>query len=176
MIIPELKVGIVDGTAPHVLEPKAPGAIEEYVNLGAGWDARKLAQHRDEIVQLNEKIERCYQSAYNAFAAALRIHDEWERFYIENMNFAKANELKDECIETFFAERKLDKKAVVRHRYLGAATPNGAIDFIPNLTADVPKRYFLKGRPGSGKIDFAQTNRSERGITRIGCRSLPLRI
>ena len=31
IIIPALKIGLVDGTAPHVIEPKAPGAIEEYV-------------------------------------------------------------------------------------------------------------------------------------------------
>ena len=39
----------------------------------------------------------------------------------------------------------------MRHRFLGAATPNGAVDFIPNLSEDIPKRYFMKGRPGSGK-------------------------
>ncbi|WP_430871687.1 hypothetical protein, partial [Escherichia coli] len=37
VLIPKLNAGIVDGTAPHVIEPKAPGAVEEYVNLGEAW-------------------------------------------------------------------------------------------------------------------------------------------
>ena len=45
----------------------------------------------------------------------------------------------------------MNKPSKVQHRFLGAATPVGAVDFVPNLTEDVPKRYFIKGRPGSGK-------------------------
>jgi hypothetical protein len=43
VIIPFCKVGIVDGTAPHVIEPKVLGGIEEYVNLGAARDSQKLS-------------------------------------------------------------------------------------------------------------------------------------
>ncbi len=39
----------------------------------------------------------------------------------------------------------------MKHRFLGAATPKGAVDFVPNLTEGLPHRYFIKGRPGSGK-------------------------
>jgi hypothetical protein len=151
VIIPDLKLGIVDGTAPHVIEPKAPGLIEEYVNLGVGWDSQKLAQHKKEILELNEQISQAFQSAYSVFAEALKIHDEWEKIYIENMDFIKADELRDSLIETFFSNVSLNKKADVRHRFLGAATPKGPVDFIQNLTEDISKRYFIKGRPGSGK-------------------------
>ena len=53
VIIPQLKVGIVDGTAPHVIEPKTPGAVEEYINLGEAWDTRVLGQRRDDISDLS---------------------------------------------------------------------------------------------------------------------------
>ena len=46
VIFPTLKIGIVDGTEPHVIEPKAPGAIEEYVNLGDAWDSLQLSLKR----------------------------------------------------------------------------------------------------------------------------------
>lgn len=48
-------------------------------------------------------------------------------------------------------ERTLDKSALVKHRFFGAATPNRPVDFIQNLTENIPKRYFIKGRPGTGK-------------------------
>lgn len=151
VIIPKLKVGIVDGTAPHVIEPKAPGAIEEYINLGEAWDSARLQEHKEAILKLTDEISNAFNTAYSQFAEALRIHDEWEKFYIENMDFVKANELTNQLIERLFGDSGLDGEGKVIDRFLGAATPAGAVDFVPNLTETVGKRYFIKGRPGSGK-------------------------
>jgi hypothetical protein len=49
VIIRSLKVGIVDGTAPHVIEPKTPGAVEQYINLGEAWDAKALSVEKKNI-------------------------------------------------------------------------------------------------------------------------------
>ncbi|WP_026678868.1 PRK06851 family protein [Fictibacillus gelatini] len=151
VIIPALKVGIVDGTAPHVIEPKAPGAVEEYVNLGEAWDSEKLMKHKDKIHKCCGEISKSYENAYARFAEALSIHDEWEEIYINNIDFSKLNQLTEKLTDALFGKHKKSKVADRRHRFLGAATPKGAVDFIPNLTEDVKKRYFLKGRPGSGK-------------------------
>ncbi|MBT2687323.1 PRK06851 family protein [Bacillus sp. ISL-47] len=151
VIIPALKAGIVDGTAPHVIEPKAPGAVDEYINLGEAWDSRALAGKKEEITSLASQISCSFATAYETFAKALKIHDEWEKIYIENMNFQKADQLTKKLIQTFYGNMKLNKTPSVKHRYLGAATPTGAVDFVPNLTEDIQKRYFIKGRPGSGK-------------------------
>ncbi|MCH6268771.1 PRK06851 family protein [Neobacillus citreus] len=151
VIIPALKVGIVDGTAPHVIEPKAPGAVEEYINLGEAWDAKVLSAQKNTIKKLTNQISESFATAYATFKEALEIHDDWEKIYINSMNFQKADQLTKKLIETFFGKMRLSKQADVRHRFLGAATPKGAVDFVPNLTEDIQKRYFIKGRPGSGK-------------------------
>ena len=151
VVIRALGVGIVDGTAPHVIEPKAPGAVEQYVNLGEAWDASKLKESRSLIEEYAAKKSAAYEAAYSKFNKALKIHDEWERYFIHNMNFEKANNLTNWLIEEFFEGKTLDKKADVRHRFLGAATPVGARDFVPNLTEGLENRYYIKGRPGSGK-------------------------
>ncbi|MED0675935.1 PRK06851 family protein [Aneurinibacillus thermoaerophilus] len=151
VIIAGLKVGIVDGTAPRVIKSNAPGAVEEYVDIGTAWDVSYLRAHKVNIMQLNDAVGRAFQKAYDAFAQALRIHDEWERFYIENMNVVEANKVTDEVIERIIGEQVLPKAATVRRMFLGAATPEGPVDHIQNLTEDIAKRYFIKGRPGSGK-------------------------
>ncbi|MFF2447334.1 PRK06851 family protein [Neobacillus sp. NPDC058068] len=151
VLIPALKVGIVDGTAPHVIEPKAPGAVEEYINLGEAWNARALAVQKKPIQQLTDKNSQLFQKAYATFKEALEIHDDWEKIYINSMDFNKADQLTRKLIDTFFGKMKLNKVADVRHRFLGAATPKGAVDFVPNLTEEIQKRYFIKGRPGTGK-------------------------
>ncbi|TYR81838.1 hypothetical protein FZC66_08430 [Priestia megaterium] len=150
VIIPDLKVGIVDGTSPHVIEPKAPGAIEEYINLGAAWNSEQLALQTDNILHYVHEMNAAFQSAYLTFHKALLVHDEWEKIYIENMDYEKANELTEKLMQSFFS-KTLNKRSKIVHRFLGAATPKGAVDFVPNLTEDVEKRFFIKGRPGSGK-------------------------
>lgn len=151
VIFPALKMGIVDGTEPHVMEPKAPGAIEEYVNLGDAWKEQQLSADKEDIIRLMAERKAAYNQAYQVYAEALAIHDEWEEIYIANMDFGKLNALTEKLKTNFFGDIFLNKHADVRHRFLGAATPVGAIDYVLNLTEGIRKRYFLKGRPGSGK-------------------------
>lgn len=151
VIIPHLKVAVVDGTRPHVIEPKAPGAIEEYVNLGTAWNSEQLIQQKQTILPLNHEISSYFQMADRSFHEALFIHDDWEKIYIDHLNLTKANELTNHYIQSFFGSMTLNKEGKVKHRFLGAATPKGPVDFLPNLTEDIQKRYFIKGRPGSGK-------------------------
>src|SRR5690606_23422800 len=63
MILPELKVGIVDGTNPHVIEPKYPGVVDDYVNLGTAWDRSRLLTQKDEIIALSNQIKEGFQKA-----------------------------------------------------------------------------------------------------------------
>ncbi|ACD51958.1 hypothetical protein FDB55_03230 [Clostridium botulinum] len=151
VIIPKIKVAIVDGTAPHVIEPTAPGAIEEYVNLGVAWDTNKLKEHTKDILKIKKHISSCYTNAYKLFERALVIHDDWEKIYIENMDFKKANELTIEVIDKLVGNNNFNKAAVIKDRFLGGSTPKGAVNFVDNLTENVSNRYFIKGRPGSGK-------------------------
>ena len=44
-----------------------------------------------------------------------------------------------------------DKKGKSVHRFFGALTPDGSVNYIENLTEDISVRYFIKGRPGTGK-------------------------
>ncbi|MBM7602272.1 ABC-type lipoprotein export system ATPase subunit [Metabacillus crassostreae] len=151
VILTNEKIGVVDGTPPHIIEPKAPGVIEEYVNLGVAWNSQQLIKNKAEILKLNENIALKFEAAYETFAESLSAHDDIEDIYISNMDFTKANELTDKLISQFYGEAFLKKESKIKHRFLGAATPDGAVDFIQNLTEDIEKRYFIKGRAGSGK-------------------------
>ena len=167
VIVPKLGVGIVDGTAPHVIEPTAPGAIEEYVNLGVAWDTDKLATHTKEILDIQDNIKECYEKAYAEFAKGLKVHDEWEKIYIENMNFQKANQLTEEVISKLLGTINLNKTSSIKERFFGGSTPYGPMDFVENITENISKRYFIKGRPGSGKstmLKKIRENAKSRGL------------
>lgn len=151
VVIRSRSVAIVDGTAPHVIEPKAPGAVEEYVNLGVAWDVDKLAKNKDKIQALQKEISSCYPKAYECFGKGLKVHDAWEKIYISNMDFNKANVYTDEVIQNLLKNTKLDKSSTVMHRFFGGSTPKGALNYVDTLIDNIGNRYFIKGRPGSGK-------------------------
>lgn len=57
-------VGILDGTAPHVSEPRFPGAREEIINLGQFWNSALLQKQKKEIIALSERKSAEYKAAY----------------------------------------------------------------------------------------------------------------
>lgn len=69
IIIDEMKTGILDGTAPHMYEPKLVGACEQIVDLGAFWNQQKLSERRDEIANLMRQKSDAYRKTYSLLAA-----------------------------------------------------------------------------------------------------------
>ncbi|MED4584852.1 PRK06851 family protein [Brevibacillus choshinensis] len=151
VIFPEWKVAIMDSSYPRMTRPFAPGVTEIHVNLQTSLNVDQLSPYAAQISGWFEGIERKSQEAYEAFGEALRIHDEWEAPYIENLDRDKANLVTDELLGLLFSDEPLSKPANVRRMYLGAATPLGPVDHIMKLTDHLDKRYYIKGRPGSGK-------------------------
>lgn len=58
-------IGLVDGTAPHVYEPKNVGVVENIINLGECWDEEKLHKKKNEIDKINRSKSACYEYAYD---------------------------------------------------------------------------------------------------------------
>ena len=79
VIIPELSLSVADGTAPHVLEPKFPGAAENIINLGAFWNEKELFEKRDEIRALSLENSIFHRRASRFLAAAGPIEKENEK-------------------------------------------------------------------------------------------------
>ena len=76
IVIPQLKTALVDGTAPHVVEPRFPGAVECYVNLGDYYDHDALRQVKGEIISCMKGYKGCYQRAYRCLTAAAQIGED----------------------------------------------------------------------------------------------------
>lgn len=147
-IIPKARTGIIDDAVPDI---RSHIPVENLEVIVMNNDMKLQSANHDAIGQLTADISFKFQQAYETFAASLKAHDDIEDIYIANMDFTKANQLSADLIDLFYGEEKAGKPSDVKHRFLGAATPDGAVDFIQNLTEDIEKRYFIKGRAGSGK-------------------------
>jgi hypothetical protein len=152
IIIPQLKLGFVDGTSPHLVEPKYPGVRETLIDLGTFSNNRFLRAHKHELIKLIDERASKFKEAYHIFALAKKVHLEKEKLYVGSMNFAKANKITNQLIERIFTDQKKEEETPsIKKRFFGAATPKGAVNFIDNITENIQKRYIIKGRPGSGK-------------------------
>ena len=70
VVIKEMKTAILDGTAPHVFDPKYAGAKEIIVNLGEAWNLESLARDCAEIVSLTSGKSKMYRAAYRLLDGA----------------------------------------------------------------------------------------------------------
>lgn len=66
--VPDRGMAWVDGTSPHVIEPKLAGAQARYVNLGAFYDAGALEKDREEIGRLTAAYKAQYARAFRLLA------------------------------------------------------------------------------------------------------------
>ncbi len=63
VVIPELKIVVMDGTSPHTVDPKYAGAVENILNFGEFWDSEKLRLKTDEIIAVTNKNKALHKIA-----------------------------------------------------------------------------------------------------------------
>ncbi|MGL5314531.1 MAG: PRK06851 family protein [Peptostreptococcaceae bacterium] len=155
IVIKKLGVVMLDGTAPHIVDPKDPGAIDEIINLGEYWNVEGLEENRAEIVECGKSISESFQRAYKFLKAAEPIYYDIETKYRNCMDFGKVNLATAEFIEKIFAD--IESSEVLkneRHLFGTAITPVGHLDYADSILSEATKVYYLKGNIGTGKTTF----------------------
>lgn len=150
IFIHNIKVVIVNGIIPNLIEPKYPGAIERLLDFGNFWDIDYLRKERNKIKYYYDEIERAYKGFYMHLKNAKEIHDNWEKEYMLGMDFNKAIGITNNIINEFIT---LNQNSIGKayHRFPCAKTVDGLLCFYENLTGGIKNRIILKGRPGTGK-------------------------
>ena len=151
VIIPNLGVGLFDGSEPHITEARVQGMRDTLIDLGEYIDTDGVCDKLELAEKLIGSINLSYKSLYSNYAKAKEIHDDWERLYLENISFEALDELTQIVTDKMIGDNYAEKDAKVYKRFFGASTPSSSINFIKNLTDGLKTRYFIKGRPGSGK-------------------------
>lgn len=153
LVIPELRIALLDGTAPHIVDPKYPGAVDEIINLGEYWNEELMIKSKEEIIACNLQISRFFQSAYFALRDAKNAMEEWE-FYIElYQNWNEINKIYLKTEKAIFKNYP-QGKGKIRHLFAWAHTPQGKCQYIDSLLSGTQTLYTLQGQPGTGKSTF----------------------
>lgn len=96
-----VKQGIVfaDATAPHAMDPRYPGAVEEIVSLGDFIVRDKIVMFRDEIEALTKKNKQGYQRAYAFLGAAAVLAEACDKEVKDCVDKKKLSALAEEVTE-----------------------------------------------------------------------------
>ena len=127
VILPEQKTIILDGTAPHIVEPKYPGVCEQIINTGDYWDKAKLKENSAEILNIM-KENKAYHKKASAYITACG--------QLKKFNFSHSLNITDinACFDfgAGLAKRHIRKTGNSPRewvRFLGGITPKGYIFF-----------------------------------------------
>ncbi len=131
VILKDKKTVILDGTAPHTLDPRYPAVCEEILNFGQFWDSDKI-KGKKEIIEISNRNQSLHKTASKYLSAAGQIMLDT---YKTALSCTKIVEVKT------FAE-KLCKKYIPRKsglpyewvRFIQGITPKGIISYHETVT------------------------------------------
>lgn len=113
---------LLDGTAPHSIDPYMPGIKDEVIDLGHFKNKKEFAKREGEVARLMQENKVHYREAYAMLSAARSIKN--EAFYAakEALDIGKLHTF----LSPFISSAANGKK---RELFAASATPNGVIDF-----------------------------------------------
>lgn len=150
IVVPELKIAMLDGTSPHMVDPIYPGAIDEIINMGIALDNDALSLNKKELISVHKEISNNFQRAYKFLSSAKPIHDDWSKLNSEALDYSKIITISDSLKEEVFNKQK-SGFGNERHIFATAFTPSGIITFTEDLVAPFKHKFILKGGPGFSK-------------------------
>ena len=127
ILIPKLKILLVDGTAPHTIDPVLPSLVDEIINLGAFLDVHKLNKHKTSIVETSRAKTSTYKSAYRYLKAAGIIYDEISSIYDFFVDYGKFNEMYEKAVRKLFSDSYGKREGRIKKLFTESFTANGYI-------------------------------------------------
>lgn len=134
IMVPELKISIIDGTAPHIVEPKNPGAIDTIINFADFWDEDIIRQNKQKIMIDTAQVRMWFESAYSFLKAASLIYEDSCRIFSLAIDNVKVNRISNQLIEEFFKDKpSSDNTGNDRRLFASAITPAGLKNYIDTV-------------------------------------------
>ena len=141
LLVPESGQAWVDGTAPHVREPKLFGVDSDYVNLGRFCRLPLEERDRTRALALNREYKSRYDTAYQHLAAAAALEK------AEELHDAEASQEEVQRVHTILAALPDRKGGACRkeRRFLSAISCQGMLHMYDTVNLLCKQIYHLRG-------------------------------
>ena len=148
VIFPQIRVMILDGTSPHVLDPAYPGVCEKILNFGDFWLEKGFAEKEKNIIDLTDKNKALHNTAaryLSAMGELLRENVKIAQLATENKKTVKF--AKTLCSK--YIPKKSKAHGTEQVRYLCGATPKGVVSFAGTAISGIKTPIIIEDRIGN---------------------------
>ncbi len=160
VVIWDIKTVILDGTAPHIVEPKYPAACEEILNLGEFWNREKLFMKAQEIICVTDENKALHKTTKNYLAAAGQL-------LYDNLRLARR--YTDQARAYAFGVR-LARKLIPQSsqkqsrewvRFIGGITPKGVVGYKNTVNDFYKNKIIIEDKFGAASSCIMEKVREE---------------
>ncbi len=146
--IPDLKLGLVDATSPHIIEPRLFAVNSYYVNLGEYCSIIG----NDKIAYYTDSYKRMYEKAYRYLSAAKNIEKIIENEVLDEKTIEKVKIRAKSFINRALEIYRSDCESYVEHRFISAVCCKGIIHLNPTVNVLCKQVFVVDKQCGLGYI------------------------
>ena len=144
ILVSEKRIAIVDGTSPHVIDPKTPGAVDVILNFGDFWNDKMIGAEKDRIIEHNETCSRWYRIGYGYLQAASAISKNMSMVQEEGIETFEVYGFASDVIQREYREYEISMKpGHIKKIFVTAITPYGFYNGIKDVLAGIKKIYLI---------------------------------
>lgn len=144
VILPNLKNAVVDGTAPHNMDPIFPGVSDTIINLCDCWNEKILKKSGREIIDLSEKNSELHRKSQN-YLKAYKIIDHQNKIIFKNsINFEKLGEYCETLIKKIFKKKSPIGSGQKTSRFITSMTPKGVLSLTQTFDLKSSKIFVIE--------------------------------
>ena len=145
VVLPELRCAVVDGTAPHVMEPQYPAAVDRYLDLGRFYDLLAAKKTSEQVKLYTRSYKEAYARAYRYLKAARAVEAESVAEAAKTFPKEKVMRRTEGIIRREFRGYG-SGKGETQKRFLGSVTYKGNVWRFDSVETLCPKVYEFSDR------------------------------
>ena len=170
IVFPEIRCAIADGTAPHVIEPRYPAAVDRYVDLGRFYDLTAAKSDAEEVKFHTKNYKSAYTRAYRCLCAARQVELDAVTVAKQTFDIERAKRRTYGIIQRELRQKGGEEGRTTR-RFLGSITHKGYIWRYDSVEVLCPKVYeFVDSwELGGDSLAQIQDAAKKRGWNTIVC-------
>jgi len=143
---PEIKTVIMDGTAPHIVDPKFVGICENLLDFGVFWNEELLSEKREEIIKLTLENKEAHKRASNYIKTAGNLIKSNYETALGFTDIKKAEIFAEKLIKKYIP--KGDKKGYEWIRFLSGITPFSVVSYADSLLSVYENTVIIRDEYG----------------------------
>lgn len=165
------RIVVADGTSPHTLDMKYPGACSSMIDVSRFWDEKALEEQRDSIIAYSERKAERYRAAYQYLRAAEILERELSKTVADALKMEKIRAWAERTAKKLCvgeARKALSNNPSSKSVYVGAITMKGLFSF-DSYAKDAKHIYRICDRYGGSSflLDALTRAFSARGMSSV---------